>query len=144
MNKTSDVIDKINARLETLREYLKILKSLKGVSGTELARNIDKRAKAERYLQLAIEACIDIAELIISDRRLPVPKTSREAIEILGREGIINKKLAFDFAPAVGFRNILIHDYLEIDYEQVADKINNRLGDFKKFAQQVAKFYFAP
>lgn len=136
-----EVVDKINARLEALKEYVEILQSLKGVTGKELEENLDKRAKAERFLQLAIEACVDIAELVISDQRLPAPKTSKEAIEILGQEGILDKKFASDFAPAVGFRNILIHDYLKIDYEQVADKINNRLGDFEKFAQQVAKLY---
>lgn len=31
--------------------------------------------------------------------------------------------------------------YLDIDYKEVADKINNKLGDFGRFAQQVAKFY---
>jgi uncharacterized protein YutE (UPF0331/DUF86 family) len=137
----SDVLEKINSRLEALREYLGILKSLKGVTGKDLASDVDKKAKAERYLQLAIEACVDIAELIISDQRLPAPKTAREAIEILGERGILEKKFAAEFAPAVGFRNILIHDYLKIDYNQVADKINNHLGDFEKFAQQVAKFY---
>lgn len=136
-----DTVDKINARLEALREYVGILKSLKGVTGEQLVEDIAKRAKAERFLQLAIETCVDIAELTISDQRLPAPKTSKETIEILGGEGIIDKKFALEFAPAVGLRNILIHDYLKIDYKQVADKINNRLGDFEKFAQQIAKFY---
>ena len=136
-----DTIDKINSRLEALREHLKILETLKGVTGQELVAEVDKRAKAERFLQLAIEVCVDIAELIVSDQRLPTPKTSREAIEILGDQGIIEEKLAKEFAPAVGLRNILIHDYLKIDYDQVADKINNQLGDFEKFARQVANFY---
>lgn len=136
-----DTIDKINTRLEALREYVQILKSLKGITGKQLVKDISKRAKAERFLQLAIEACVDIAELVVSDQRLPVPKTSKEAIEILGQQGIIDKKFTSEFAPAVGFRNILIHDYLKIDYDQVADKINNRLVDFEKFAQSIAKFY---
>ncbi|HUS60520.1 MAG TPA: DUF86 domain-containing protein [Nevskiaceae bacterium] len=140
MNKGVENIDKINLRLEALREYLKVLKPLQGITGEKLAKNINKRARAERFLQLAIEACIDIAELIISDQRLPTPKTSREAIEILGQEKIINQKFAQKFAPVTGFRNILVHDYLKIDYRQVADKINNRLGDFERFAQEVAKF----
>ncbi|MGB9706927.1 MAG: type VII toxin-antitoxin system HepT family RNase toxin [Microgenomates group bacterium] len=138
---SEDVVDKINARLEVLKEYVEILRSLKGVTGRELKKNLDKRAKAERFLQLAIEACVDIAELVISDQRLPTPKTSKEAIETLGRQGILDKEFAFQFAPAVGLRNILIHDYLKIDYDQVAEKINNRLGDFEKFAQQIAKWY---
>lgn len=138
---SKDTVDKINLRLEALSEYVGILKSLKGVTGSQLKKNIDKRAKAERFLQLAIETCIDIAELIITDQRLPTPKTSRETIEILGQQGIISQKLAKEFSPAVGFRNILVHDYLKLDYELVAERINNRLGDFDQFARQIAKFY---
>ncbi|MDP3982533.1 MAG: hypothetical protein Q8Q65_00445 [bacterium] len=48
-----DVIDKANLRLEKLREYLVILQSLKGVTGKELQEDINKRAKAERFLQFA-------------------------------------------------------------------------------------------
>lgn len=138
---SKDTTNKISSRLEALREYLAILRSLKGVTGEQLKEDIAKRAKAERFLQLAIEACVDVAELVISDQRLPAPKTSKEAIEIIGKEGIIDREFALKFALAVGFRNILIHDYLKIDYDIVADKINNSLGDFDHFAQNIAKFY---
>lgn len=135
-----DNINKINSRLEKLREFVDILRTLKGVTAKDLAEDINKRAKAERFLQLAIEACVDIAELIIVDQRLSAPADSAEAIEILGNEKIIDPTFAKSFAKAVGFRNILVHDYIDIDYKEVADKINNRLGDFDRFAQEVAKF----
>ncbi|PIP62077.1 hypothetical protein COW99_00120, partial [Candidatus Roizmanbacteria bacterium CG22_combo_CG10-13_8_21_14_all_38_20] len=44
------------------------------------------------------------------------------------------------FASVASFRNILVHDYMEIDYDEVADKINNHLGDFDIFAKSVARF----
>lgn len=135
-----DVIDKINARLEKLREYITILQSLKGVTGKDLKKNINKRAIAERYLHLSAEACIDISELIISDQRFSTPQTGREAIEILGIEHVIEKKFSIQFAPVASFRNILVHDYIEIDYDEVADKINNHLNDFDIFAQGIANF----
>lgn len=135
-----DNFDKINLRLEKLREFVSILRTLKGTTAKELIEDVDKRAKAERFLQLAIEACVDIAEGLIVDQRLPAPADSAEAIEILGKEKIIDSIFAKDFAKAVGLRNILVHDYIDIDYEEVADKINNRLGDFDRFAQEVANF----
>ena len=140
MNKKLDAIDKINMRLEKLYEYVSILKTLKGVKADELKRDINKRAKAERFLQLACEAATDIAELLIVDMRLRTPKTARETFEILGEENVLEKDFANRFAPMTGFRNILVHDYLDIDYEQVADKINNRLVDFNTFAKQIAKY----
>lgn len=140
MDKDLDAIDKVNLRLQNLREYAVILKSLRGVTAEELRTNIDKRAKAERFLQLAIEVCLDIAELLIVDQRLRTPKTSKEAIEILGDAGVLELSFARKFAPISGFRNILVHDYLEIDYEVVAENINTRLGDFEKFAKQIATY----
>lgn len=135
-----DYIDKIDLRIEKLKEYINSLKKLKGVTARDLVEDEDKRFKAERLLQLSIETCIDIAELLIVEQRLPAPVDSGEAIKILGKEGIIDVKFSKEFAKAVGFRNILVHDYIDINYEEVADKINNRLSDFDLFAQEVAKF----
>lgn len=139
-SKPLDNIDMIHQLLEKLQEYVEILRTLKGVTAEELKKDIDKRAKAERYLQLAAQVCIDIADLIISDQRLPTPTTLKETIQILGEQNIINSQFAQEFSAVAGFRNILVHDYVKIDYEQVADKINNRLGDFDRFAKEVAQF----
>jgi len=138
-NNGLDAIDKVNIRLEKLREYLQILKPLQGTTAEKLEKNIDKRAKVERYFQLAIEACLDIAELLISDRRLRTPQKASEAIEILGEAGIIDREFAKKFSGAAGFRNILVHGYLEIDYHKVAENLNH-LDDFEKFSQQVARY----
>lgn len=135
-----DNIDKINLRLEKLKEFTGSLKTLKGVTAEDLIQNQDLRLKTERLLQLAIEACIDIAEIIIIDQRLPAAADSAGAIKILGQEKIIDSEFADTFSKIVGFRNILVHDYIDIDYKQVADKVNNRLSDFERFAQEVAQF----
>ncbi|HLD26831.1 MAG TPA: DUF86 domain-containing protein [Patescibacteria group bacterium] len=139
-NTTHSSIDKVHIRLKALEEYAGILKNLQGVTGAELKTNIDKRAKAERYLQLAAESCIDIAEFIIADQRLPTPQTYRHAIELLGDHNVINKEFAYNFAKVASFRNILVHDYLQVDYEQIANNINHHLDDFDKFARQIASY----
>lgn len=133
-------IDKIFLRLHKLKEFVDFLKLYKDITVEELIGNIEKRSAIERNLELAVEACLDIAELIIADQRLTPPTKASEAIEILGKHNIIDSKFANYFAKIAGFRNILVHDYINIDYKEVADKINNRLGDFDRFAQEVAKF----
>lgn len=54
-----DNIDKIYLRLEALRGYLAVLENLKSISVSEMESDLVKRGAIERYLQLAIEACID-------------------------------------------------------------------------------------
>ena len=132
-----DNFDKIILRIEVLKRYLKRLEELKTTDADTLINNEDLAAVVEHRLHLAIEACVDIAELIIVDQSLKTPGSYRETIEILGESGVINRQFARQFANAVSFRNILIHDYVNVDYHKVAQYLKENLDDFKRFIKEV-------
>jgi uncharacterized protein YutE (UPF0331/DUF86 family) len=136
-----DTFDKIRFKLTKIRSYVKVVERYKGVIASELEKNINISAVAERYLQLAIDACVDVAEMVIIDQRLKSPEDAGDAIRVLGSEKVIDEDFAKNFAGAVGFRNILVHEYVDINYEEEAKMINERLEDFERFAGEVAKFY---
>lgn len=136
----ANTIEKIYSRIENLKNYVKILEGLQDITLEELEKEPIKKGALERYLQLAIESCVDIAEMIISDQRLSTPQTATEAIEILGKEGILDGSFAKEFAKAVGFRNILIHDYVRIDYQVVLENLKNNLSDFHRFIKAILQF----
>ena len=135
-----DALDKVNIRLKTLLKYVGYLKKYKGITVGELKQNYEKRGAIERFFQLAIEAVIDIANLLNSEYRFRPAQDAKESILILGEEGVLNSEFAEEFSGIAGFRNILVHDYLDIDYKKVADDLNNHLEDFEKFAKAVAKY----
>lgn len=135
-----DAIDKINIRLKAILAYVKRLKKYQGMQAAELRKDRDKAAAVERYLQLTIEAVIDIANLLNAEYRFRQAEDARESIIILGEEKILNKNFSNKFSSVAGFRNILVHDYLKIDYDKVAEKLNQQLGDFEHFCQSVAKY----
>lgn len=135
-----DAIDRINVRLKKLLEYLDILKKYQGVTAMELRNSSEKRGVVERYLHLASEIVIDIANLLNAEYRFRPSDNYRETIEILGEERVLDKQFAKNLSKLAGFRNILVHDYIKIDYNKVADKVNNHLGDFEKFARSVANY----
>lgn len=135
-----DSIDRINLRLKKLLEYVELLKRYKGVNAYELEKDSTKRGVTERYLQLACEVVLDIANLLNAEYRFRPAQDSKDSIVILGEQKILERKFADKFSDMAGFRNILVHDYLKIDYEKVAEIINNRLSDFETFAKAVAKF----
>ena len=83
---------------------------------------------------------MDIARLIVSDQRLPIPEDSRGYVLALGGAGILDGKFAEGFSKIAGFRNILVHMYLDIDYGKVVEKLG-RLKDFDTFARGVAGYY---
>lgn len=140
MESPLNIADKIYARIEALKEYIGILEQLQNITLSELEKDPIKKGAIERYLQLAIEACVDIAEMIISDQRLRTPQTASEAIVVLGERGILNNNFAEQFTKAVGFRNILIHDYVKIDYELVLKNLKSNLSDFHRFIKAVLEF----
>lgn len=133
-------ITQINEKLNNLGDYLRILKGFGKVSAEYLEENEVERGAIERYLQLASEVVFDVAGQLIAEFRFPTPENYKESILILGKEKVLPQKFAKDFADIAGFRNILVHEYFKIDYKIVADILNNRLGDFNKFAQAVAKY----
>lgn len=132
--------DEIISRLDKLKEYVDLLKGYQKYSLEQLKKDFTLRGAVERYLELALECIIDIGEMIISAEGFRKPENYREIIEILGEKNIIPKNFAEKFAPAAGFRNILVHMYTRIDINKVFSLLQNNLHDFEEFAKHVANY----
>ena len=78
----------------------------------------------ERYLDIAIQSTIDLAEAIISYRNFRKPATMTEAFYILNEEELISQELTKKPVKMAGFRNIIAHDYEKIDYDSGVNAIN--------------------
>ena len=134
------MIKEIHAKLKYLEEYVGILKDMSRCSKKQLRDDLKLRGAVERYLQVSLECVIEICEMIISERGFRKPEKYRDAILILGEESILSRGFAEKFAPAAGFRNILVHHYAEIDLDKLYQHLQNDLNDFNIFAKHVAKY----
>lgn len=81
-------------------------------------------------IQRACEAAIDLAMHIVAEKDLGLPQSSREAFDLLERQGIIDRELAARLKALVGFRNIAVHDYQSINLDIVRKIIEEHLVDF--------------
>ncbi len=88
-------------------------------------------------LQRACEAATDMAMYIISNRKLGVPQTKKEAFIKLEENQLISKEVSTNMQKVIGFRNIAIHDYKQIDEEIIEDVIQNHLTDLIDFAKEI-------
>jgi uncharacterized protein YutE (UPF0331/DUF86 family) len=86
-------------------------------------------------LQRACELSIDIAMYIVSTRKLGLPQTKKEAFELLYKNNLIDEKTLKNMSGMIGFRNIAVHDYKEIDNEILKNVIENNLNDLLEFAR---------
>ena len=89
-------------------------------------------------LQRAIQLCVDLAAHVIADTAARAPSTMAENFEILKNLSVIGPELATRLTKAVGFRNIAVHSYQDIDWKIVFHICRDNLGDFRALAKAVA------
>ena len=130
----------VDARIAKIREYVALLRKIYRQNEEKaLLKNPLVYGNAERYLQLAIQCVLDISNHIVADLRLNLPADNRELFEMLAEHKVLSKSLSARLTSMAGFRNILVHEYLEIDRKRVFSALKNDLGDFEKFIRAVSK-----
>jgi uncharacterized protein YutE (UPF0331/DUF86 family) len=87
----------------------------------------------ELNLQRAVQACIDLANIILAKEGLGLPNSYRQSFEILNKHQVIDDALTKKMIGMVGFRNISVHDYGQIKPEIVHKIVNSHLVDFEAF-----------
>lgn len=123
-----DLIAKKLALIETCVSELRTLSRPAAIPTDKLQERF-----AEHTLQVAIQAALDVASHVVSDERLGEPRTNRELIDLLARNGWLPSDLADTMRRMIGFRNILVHGYETVDVAIVRDIVEHRLDDLLRF-----------
>ncbi len=133
------MVDKalILRKLTELGTYLKQVKEYSGISVEQYQADWKIQRIVERTLQLMVEVCVDIANHIISDRDLAVPTSYANTFEILNRSGLISNELVQTMVRMAKFRNILAHQYTEVDATIVVAILHGHLNDFNLFRDEI-------
>jgi uncharacterized protein YutE (UPF0331/DUF86 family) len=130
----------IQARIAKIRDYVSLLKKIYRLADEPgFIKDPLIYGNAERYLQLSIQCVLDISNHIVADMRLNLPSDNKELFELLAKHKIVSVKLSEKLIAMAGFRNILVHEYLEIDRRRVYDALKNDLGDFERFIRAISK-----
>jgi len=130
----------ISARLDSLREYLALLKEAQKMSLSAFKKDPKNHYTVERALQLAIECCHNIANHLISELDMERPDKYESVFEILGKNDIIPAAFAKRLVLMARFRNLLVHEYTEIKLDRVYEILKDDLGDFETFAKHIIRF----
>lgn len=133
-----EIETRIVEKVEYVDEAMTVLAHKQELELEEYLEDREQRAVVEREFQTAIEACIDIAELLITAASADVPGTNAEKFVVLKNLDILSAGTAERMEGAAGFRNVLAHSYgHDIDDEQVFWHLTDDLHWFPTFLREI-------
>jgi len=135
----------LRRRLDKLDEYLNVLETSRQYTLDEFLADPERYGSAERFLHLTIEAITDRANHVVADQDIGPVERCSDLPRLFASQGWIDASLKETWTQMVGFRNILVHDYLvhdylEIDRQVVYEVMQNKLDDLRRLRSVFARF----
>jgi uncharacterized protein YutE (UPF0331/DUF86 family) len=129
----------IERRLDELNERLARLEPFRNRPRQAFDQDVYLRDIVERNLEIAAQSCINICHRIIAIENARKPTNYYEAILIMGELGVLPVDFSHQLAPMAGVRNILVHEYVSLDWDQVYENLM-RLDDLEQFKELIRKW----
>ena len=129
-------LEVLNRKKESLIKYLDDLKKYEEHSYQQF---LEDHYSVERILELIIMVSSDVVFHLISEKGKDIPSSYRSAFLKAGELSIISNDLSERLALAAGMRNILVHEYEEIDLDIIYQSIKESIKDFSQFLLEIEK-----
>ena len=130
----------VQRRLLRLDSVIVDLEQLATSGRADIRRNHRDMLAVERLLQVGAEILFDIGNHILSTRFGISPGDYGEILRQLAAQGVLSTELHGRLQGLAGFRNILVHDYLDLDAERVLDAFERAPADFSAFAREIRRW----
>lgn len=129
--------ENLETKLASLRRFLLAIERYRTIPIAKVLADQDLRGAAERYLYLAAQASIDLAEMFISIKQLGKCESMTDAFRVLERAAVIDSNLCSKLIRMVGFRNALSHGYENLNYQIVEQVLQQEVLDLYHFADLI-------
>ena len=134
-------MEEIKAKIAVVQERVRRLAKFKKLSFESYLRDMTIKDAVERNIEVAVQACIDIARIIIKRKGLREPEDNKGVFVVLAENGIIGEASLKFLVPMAGTRNILVHGYDKIDDAIIFGVLKKHLSDFNLFLKDIEKNY---
>lgn len=125
--------DSVFAKLARLDSLLAVLEDARARGKAAVTSDVHVQLEVERALQVSIQICIDIGAHLVSELGLRPAEDYQGVFASLASHGAIDSDLASRLGDAAGLRNLLVHDYGDIDHARLWDTLGE-LDDLRSFA----------
>lgn len=131
-------IEGLKLKLQLLEEYINDVKKLRTRPESEFVPRSDTEILAERHIEKACQAVLDIANHIIAEEGLGAPTMYRELGPLLAQHEIVTADMAKKMGEIASFRNRLVHEYATLDPQIVFRIVHHDIDDLVVFAQEIS------
>jgi uncharacterized protein YutE (UPF0331/DUF86 family) len=126
--------DILLAKIASIRKCLDRIRKVTG-GAAESLNDQDVQDIFVLNLQRAVQAAIDLAAHLVADEKIGLPANLKENFTLLESKQIIDTLLSRRLQAMVGFRNIAVHDYQQLDLSILKSILEHRLGHLDTFVQ---------
>jgi len=123
-----------------LEKELDDYKKFKSLSWIEYSEDRDKRRNVERWIENIVNSSIDIVKIILTIEEKILPDTYREIIRLLSLVPGFDKENIDKVSNWVRFRNIIVHEYLDIKWKSIKQFIHETENLYKEFLNSVKNY----
>ncbi len=127
----------LQPKLKQLRDAVTILHELGDTDRKSFTSDFHIYGIAERYLQLAIEACLHVCSTIVAALGLRRPEGYHELLSIIADQQIIPRSIAFRLEVLTDLRDALLYDPGALNRDVLYDHVQYRLSDLEAFADAI-------
>jgi uncharacterized protein YutE (UPF0331/DUF86 family) len=129
--------DLIFAKAGSVKRHVDRIKAKSVADMATFLRDLDRQESIAFNMHLAIQNCMDIAAHIIGEEGLGVPGSAGEMFFLLQENGFLSADLADRMVKAVGFRNLLVHEYEKIDLQRLHQAAEKNVDDLMEYLASV-------
>ena len=131
--------DLILAKAGSVKSHLNRVIEKRNVDLDSFIKDIDRQESILFNIQTAVQNCIDIAAHIISEEGFGVPGSTTEMLYALEENGYLDGELTRKMIKAVGFRNLIVHEYGKIELEQIYEIAQKDINDLNEYLKAIFK-----
>lgn len=129
--------ERLHRLLRRVTDDVAVLRRYRDADPEELVGDPVRLGHVKYTFVTCLEACIDAAHHVCSAEGWGPPETNADAVRTLARHGALDVGLAERLAAAVGFRNVLVHGYADVDDRIVVGNLH-RLDDLDAYVGALA------
>ena len=125
----------VEVRLAAMTE---LLDDLAGVDIARLPADRLLRHAVERILTQLVELAAAVNEHVAGARLGRSATSYRDSFTLAAEAGLVDEALRDALVPSVGLRNVLVHEYVTIDLEQVRAAVPLALDVYRRYVARAA------